>query len=232
MASIIDSFRETFGDNLSFLKIVVLAIPVYFCYQLYITSKTDFSGFYFLFDITVFLLFGFLIKVTNGVLNERDSVFPSLNPLPWALSAIKGSLAILPYVLISCFLANYISSITNVVFWFDVTIKSIVWLVAASIILTSFLMYTTRERISDVYNFKTFSEKAGDSILMIIFFVIQLIVINIPTTAFIGYVLLVLFGFGGLFNFYLAMVIIFNLTVAGHYFAQLHYELLGQTDKY
>lgn len=236
MASIIDSFREAFGDNLSFLKVMVFAIPVYFSYQLYVTSKTDYTGFFFLADITVFLLFGLLIKITNGVLNERDSVFPSLNPLPIIMSAFKGILAILPYTLISCLIAGYISSSVNVIPWFDITVKSLAWIVVSAVIFTSFLMYCTRERITDAYNLKTFSEKAGDSIFMIIFFVLQLVVINIPTTAFVGYIILVLFGFDGslswIFYFYLAMVLVFNVAMAGHYFAQLHYELLGRTDNY
>lgn len=233
MASIIDSFRETFGDNLSFLKIFVWAIPVFFSYQLYIISKTDYTGFFILAVITVILLFGLLIKVTNGVLNQSDSVLPSINPFPLFLSALKGLLAILPYALISCFLANYLCSIINIIPLLDITLKTIIWLVAAAVIVTSLLMYTTRERILDAYKPKILFDKAGDAILMLLFFVIQLVVINIPTTAFIGYIVLVIFGIEGslglIFDFYIAMVIVFNVAVTGHYFAQMHYELIGHS---
>jgi len=234
MASIIDSFRETFGDNLSFVKIIVFALPVYFSYQLYITSKKDYTGFFIVAYITIFLLFGLLVKVTNGVLNDRDSVFPSLNPFPILLTAFKGLLAILPYALISCLLASYLTSIINIIYWLDITLKVLIWLIAFAVILTAFLMYSTRERILDVYKIKAFSDKAGDAILMLFFYVIQLVIINIPTTAFIGYIVFVLFGIDGslswIFIFYLSMVLVFNVAVSGHYFAQLHYELFDRSE--
>lgn len=230
MASIIDSFRETIGDNKSLVKLAVLAAPVFFAYQLYISSKQDFTFFYMVAYIVGFFLFGFLIKVTNGVLDERDTVLPSLNVLKWSWSAIKGLAAVLPYVLICCMLANYFSSIINIISWLDITLKTIIWLVAVAIIITAFLMFVTREKISDAFNIKLLFEKAGDLITMLIFLVIQLIIINIPTTAFVGYTLFVLFGSGNIFAYYLAIALVFNIAMIGHYLAQLHYEVLGQID--
>lgn len=226
MASIVDSFREVFTDRLSFLKIAILAIPVYYSYQLYLQSKQDFTGFFWLAGITLFFLFGVLIEVTNNMVNERDRILPSLNPFKLAFSAIKGILAIGLFVLISSLLANYVCSLINIIPWLDITLKSIVWLVAASIIITSFLMFSTKKRILDAYNLKILSQKAGDLLITLIFFIIQLAIINIPTSAFLGYIVLILFGFGPIFNFFLSIVLVFNIAVTGHYMGQVHYELL------
>ncbi|MEI8378344.1 MAG: hypothetical protein WCF95_07380, partial [bacterium] len=99
-----------------------------------------------------------------------------------------------------------------------------------SIFLTSFLMFAKRERVSDAYNLKMLFKNAGDLIAGIIFFILLIIIINIPTTGFIGYMLFILFGFGPVLNFFLAIAIVFNIALTGHYMAQLHYDIL-QYDK-
>lgn len=227
MASIIDSFRDVFTDRLSFLKFVALAIPLNYSYQLYIDSKKDFTGFFWVFGLTLFFLLGFLIKVISNVLNDADSTLPSLNPLKLAFVALKGCVAILPATFISIWLANYVCSLIYIIPWLDITLKVIIWLVAVSVIITTILMFASKERIKDVFNLKLLSQASGDMMLTLLFFIIQILVINIPTTGFIGYTLLVLFGVGPVFNFFVAYAIVFNVAVIGHYMAQVHYELIG-----
>ena len=231
MASIIDSFRESFGDRFALLKVIVLAIPVFYSYQVYLGSKVTYGYFTFILSLTLFLLFGFLIEVTTNVINDHDSVLPSLNPLKLGIASGKGILAVAPITAISAALTNYICSFVNIIPWLDITIKIILWLIVGAIFLTSFLMFTQREKISDAYDIKFLLEKSGDLITTILIFLIQLIVINIPINGFIGYTLLVLFGFGPIFNFFLAMVLVFNLAVTGHYMAQVHYELFYDRSK-
>lgn len=227
MASIVDSFREVFTERLSFLKLVILAIPVYYSYQVFLQSKDDYTLFLIIVGITLFFLFGVLVKITNNVVNERGFILPSLNPLKIVFSAFKCLIAISLLSIITCLIANYVCSLINIVPWLDITLKSIIWLIAASIITTSFLMFSTKERILDAYNLKIIFQKSGDIILTIIFFIIQLIIINLPTSAFVGYTLFILFGYGSfIFVFFLALVLVFNIAVVGHYMAQVHYEIL------
>ena len=230
MASIIDAFKESFGDKRAFLKFVVLAVPVYYCYNIYLSSKGDYGYFSIIAGLTLFLLFGFLIEVTGNVINENDSVLPSLNPFKLGFASAKGLLAILPSSLVSMAVASYVCSIININPTIDITLKSIIWIIVASIFLTSFLMFAKRERVSDAYNLKMLFKNAGDLIAGIIFFILLIIIINIPTTGFIGYMLFILFGFGPVLNFFLAIAIVFNIALTGHYMAQLHYDIL-QYDK-
>jgi len=227
MASILDSFKGTFSDKFAFFKMLVFAIPLYIFYDNYLKGVAAFASISVYIYITAFFLFGFIIKTASSVLNEEDSVMPPLNPFKLAFSALKGILAILPATWISVSLANFVNQFINTIPWLDNTLKTVVWLVAASVILTSFLMYVKSERILDAFNIKLLIEKAGDFMLGIIFYLLQLIAINIPTTGLIGYSLYILFGFGPLFYFFIAYVIIFNLIAAAHYMAQLQYEILG-----
>ena len=227
MASILDSFRETFSDRWSFFKIIVFAIPIYFAYDQYLKATTDYSNVFWILTITSFFLFGFFVKSVSNVVNERDSVMPSLNPFMMALSTIKTLIAIGPISAISIALGNYFTSIINIIPWLDTTLKVIVWLIVASVCLTSLLMYVKRERIADAYNLKILSEKAGDLLLGLVFYVLQLIVINVPTTGFLGYTLAVLFGVGTILYIFLGYAIVFNIIVFGHYLSQLRYEVIG-----
>lgn len=227
MASIIDSFRETFSDNYAFPKLLVFAVPLYFSYDLYMKSNNNYTAFTWLFSITLFFLFGFLVKVTSGVLNERNSVLPPLNPFQLALASTKGLIAIAPSAAVAILAADYFSSLINILAWVDITLKSVIWLLVVSIILTSFLMFVRREKITDAYNMKTLSDKAADLMVSLIFFILQLVIANVFTTAFIGYVILILFGVGPVLYFYVSLAVAFNIGVMGHYLAQLQYEILG-----
>lgn len=226
MASIIDSFREVFTERLSFVKMAALSIPVYYSYDIYLQSKQDFTGFFILAGITLFFLFGFFVEVTNNLVNGRDRILPSLNPFRLAVSAFKGILAIGFLTLLLVSLANYICSFINIIPWLNITLKLIIQLIAASVIVTSFLMFVTKKRILDAYNFKIISQKAGDLLFILLSFILKLAIMNVVTSAFLGYILLILFGYGPIFNFFLSFVLVFNIAVTGHYMGQVHYEIL------
>lgn len=226
MASIIDSFKGVFSDRFSLLKLIVITIPVYYSCILYTSAKGDYSGFYWIAGITLFLLLGFLIELINNVINDQMTVLPSLNPIKLVFAAVKGLIAIVPVVLISCWLANYLCSFIHIPWeWVDTTLRAIIWLVFSSVIITSILMFSVKERILDAYRFGILLTKAGDLVLVIVFFAIQIILINLPTTGFIWYLLNVLFGAGPVVDFFIVFAIVFNVAVTGHYLAQAHYDL-------
>lgn len=227
MASIIDSFKETISDSTAFYKIVVLSIPVYFSLDAFAKSEQDYSWCIFLSAITLFFLFGVLIKVTSGVLNEQDTVFPPLKPLKIILSALKGFVAVTPISIFSIWLANYAVSFINIIPWLDITLKSVIWILVASVIMTVFLMFVSRESIKDAYNLKMLSDKSADLMVALIFYIIQIVLVNVVVVGFVGYSIVILFGFGPLFNFLISAALVFNIGLSGHYFAQLQYEVLG-----
>lgn len=227
MASVIDSFKETFGDKMSFLKLLVFAVPVFISYSMATESKSDYGMAVIIMIVTLFFLLGFLTKVTGNVINETDSLLPSLNPIKLALTAAKAIIAIGPVAFISYLFASYACSVINFVQWLDYILETLVWLIVASVVLTSFLMFAPKERIKDAYKMKLLFQKAGDLIVMLIVMVLQFIVINLPTTGFITYTLIILFGYGDILNFFLSFALIFNLAAMGQYLAQVHYEVFS-----
>ena len=227
MANIIDSFKEVFSDNFSFLKLAVFAAPIYYSYDVFLKSPKAFWADIWVVYLTLFFLVGFFIKTTNNVLNERDRVLPSLNPFKLGFASIKGLIAFGPLTAISLLLANYVNSFINIAPQFDITMKTIIWMLAAAISLTSFLMFIKDEKISAAYNLKIISEKSPDLMVGVIFFLIQLVIVNLATTVFIYYSLNILFGAGPFLYAFIAYAIVFNVAVTAHYMAQLQYEILG-----
>ena len=224
MASIIDSFKEVASDKLSAVKLLIFALPIYYCYTVYIDPKTSAFDFYCVALTILFFLLGFLVKITNNVINERNELLPSLNPLKLAFSSIKCLLATIIPVLISCSLANYISSFIVILPWVDIVLKTIIWLVVAAIVTSSFLMFSQRENILDAFKVKFLFEKAGDLIFIILFLVIKILLINALTLGFLGYAIYFLFGVCPPYVLYIAYTVVFNVAVIGHYMAQVNYE--------
>lgn len=227
MASIIDSFKEVFSDRFSFFKLVVFTLPVYYSYQAFLQSKQDFTLFFEILGVTLFFLLGFLIETTGNLINERTYVLPSLNPLKIAFTAIKGIVALGPVCYVLYLAVNYIFTLIPVIPWVDIAIKYIIGLLAVAIILISFVMFAARENILDTFNVKIIFKKAGDLIVLIYFFMIQLIVINLLIGGFIGYALSLLFGPGFILDFFIMYLIVFNLAVAAHYLGQINFEVIG-----
>lgn len=226
MASIVDSFRDILGDRYSFFKILVFSIAVYFDYNLYLNYQKDPISFNILTAVIAFFLFGVFIKITNNIINERTDILPSLNPIKLGYTAYKGILALLPATLISCYLANLVSSLLNTIPWFDYTIKSIAWIIAITIILSSYLMFAANEKIKEAFKLGILSEKAGDLIVTVLVLVIQLILINAITVGFIGYTIMILFGPGPILNFVMSLALVYNICAIGHYIGQLYYETI------
>lgn len=231
MTSILDAYKEVFSDKLSFVKIIVFAIPLYYCYQTYTANKLITSDVFWILCATIFFLYGFLIETTYNVINEKDSVLPSLNPFKIAYTSMKGIIAVGPSLIISSLIANYFCTIIHTGSWVDNCLKTIIWLIAISIFVMTYLLFAQNKKILDIFNLKAASEKYGDLIVMILVFALQLILINLPTTALIAYTIFILFGYGPLHNFFLAYAIIFNIAATGHYLAQAHYELLTYNKK-
>ncbi|MPN64296.1 hypothetical protein SDC9_212067 [bioreactor metagenome] len=129
--------------------------------------------------------------------------------------------------MISYFLANYILGYINIYTWVDTTFRVLVWGVVIAIVVTNLLMYAEKEKITDAFKYKILSEKAGDLLVSLIFYVIQLILMNLVTFAFVGYAVYMLFGIGPVLYAIIAYGIIFNVAATGHYMAQLEYETIG-----
>lgn len=227
MASIIDSIKEIYSDKFSLAKLVLLAVPVYYSYQVYLQSKQDYTFFLMVAGITLFILFGFFTDLINNVISERDYILPR-NPFKMIFLGIKGVIALAPVCYISYLSLNYLYALIIPIPVFGFAFMYMFSVIFAGIILTSFVMFSSRGNIFDTYNVKILFKKSGDMIINIMFFLLQLMVINTLIVGFIGYMLWLLFGFGQILTFFITYVLLFNLSIVGHYIGQTNYEVISR----
>lgn len=231
MASMIDAFREVFSDKLSFIKLGLYTALSYYAFLVSYDSTLKNPSMLWLIILTELILFGLTIKVANNVINERDNILPSFNPLEPLWSAIKGIIAIGPFGAVIFFIASYLTGMINIILWLDIILKIIIWVLAFALFITAFSVFTIRERILDVYKIKTLFDKSGDMIIVTIFFILKSAVVNIIIVGFLGYIFYILFGAGHVFNIFLTFATVFNAAATGHYWGQINYETFDDERK-
>lgn len=232
MTSIINSYREVFTERFSLLKLICFVIPTYYAFLLFEQGTKGLYLFHLVTCLTLFFLIGFLIKITSNIINERIVIMPALNPLKIALSSVKGLIGVGPLSLATILLSSYLCPLVNINIHVDIALKIIIWLITASIILTSFLLFCERENIIDAYRVVLLVKNAGDVIVAIIAFLLQLTLINLITYGLIGYILSLLFGFGKFFDLFIVFAVIFNLAATANYFGHAYCEGLGYRSNY
>jgi len=235
MASLTDAFNDAFGEDMAMVKIIVYAIPVSVCANLFL-EKSFVAGY--LFAIPTLILLATLMS--NGICSIRSNKREILtfNIVSLVSVAIKMIIAVLPILCLMTFIGYCI--VTFVKFPFDIPnftliFNCIVWLIVFSVIFTSYLAFSKTLNIFEAYNIKVISESSMDVCINLLFLIPQLLIAN---GILIGAVWYLFFVFklplsSMLFVFYCSCVAMLNLSALSSYFAQASYELIkGKDNEY
>ncbi len=232
MASIKDAFEESFHDHHALSKCIIFAIPVYYCVDLY--SKSD-EFFWITSAIVFILLFGFLIKCTSNVRNGKNYVFPTLNIFSMFWAGVKGLVALGPIIavcswlaIVVCnFLSGYFPDPNSMKVWYF-----IVWGLFVSFMMTGYLCYARNFKISDAYNLKTLGNSCVDVFAGVLFMIPQVLIVDAIIVGPITYIIWLFFGIPHpIAVFFWSMCLILNLSIVGHYLAQIDYEAIPDNEK-
>lgn len=231
MASIKDAFLDVYNDKNSFIKIFVLAIPVYFCTTLY-QSGQSFAELWRVFLLTFLLLFGFVIKCTSNVRNTENYILPRIDILTLLWTGAKGTIALAPAIAVNCLIANYLCEFTSNyitdILAFNI-FKYVIWSIFTAIILTCYLGYSKTFKIKDAYNFKAISNSSIDILISVLFMIPQVLLAAAIVLLPVCYLLWLFFGIShNISIFYYCMVFVFTLAMSAHYLAQIDYETIKE----
>lgn len=224
MASIIDSLRSIFMDITSYFKIGVFTVPLYVSVWLFYNSGKDMALFYTVATTTILLLLGLVIKITGNVINQEDPCIQFFNPLKLLFSSIKGILAVGPIFLVCYFAANCLVNFININDTFNIIFKSLIWLIASVIILSSLMKFCEKEKIVDAYKLKTVLSSAGDLIASGLFFILGTVLFNVVLALLIGYTIFVVFGIGEIFKFFISYIVVVNLSLIADGLGQMYLD--------
>ena len=231
MASIKDALDEVINDDHSFIKLVVYTIPVCISYMLF--SIGNMGWFYFTAGITTIILLTLLIKTINNVRNGENYVLPDWNIFSFGISAFKSIFAVMPISGLCVWAGLKLTQIQipipvqNIQLIYSI----IVWLILGSIMITSLILYSKTEKIKDAYNFSLISETCIDMLLGIIFYSVQLIVLDVIFIGTFAYLFSLFWHLNNpVFIFICCFAIPSSIAITGNYLAQMDYEIVAREE--
>ena len=232
MSSIVSAFNDAFSEKLSFLKIAIYAIPVFFCIKFFMAGKM--IEFNILSYITSCLLYALMTVGINNV-RENNREILTLNPLKLLIVYLKSLVVTIPQGILwggigfaaTTFCATTIpDEITVLVF------SIIIWVIVGTICFTAYLSFAKYLDIRDGYNFQIIFSSCFDILAAIIFYIPQIIIaaaVVIGPFAYAFWLLHVPFDHW-FFIVLCSLAIVANVSITANYFAQISYEYIVTSD--
>lgn len=225
MASIKDAIDDSFQDRSSIIKYFIYTIPLYL---LIMFVNLDAWWYYLCAVLTGLLLFGLMVTCTNNVSNGNLTILPSFNIFGTIWTGFKGVLVLLPIGVVSYLLslafANMIKNIVVEASYADV-ICNIIYCLFASVVITSYMLYSNKLKFLDAYKVKILFEYSFDVLLAVAFMLVLVVIFNIIVIVPITYILWL---FMGLINpvsiFAWCFFAVVDLAIIANYLAQICYE--------
>ena len=234
MASVVDALDEALHEDLSCLKIILYAIPVYFAAKLFLAGKTGMFIFYG--GLVGILLFGLLTQGINNVRRNKTSIL-SINPVELGIAVIKTAIVMIPQILIFGIIGKWITGIHIPIElpYTQLVYAIIIWVIIFSIVMTSYLSFAKYLKISQAFNLKVIGESCIDVLISFLFFIPQLIFANIVLIGPVAYLYFVFhlpYNHWG-FIAYCSAAVVVNISIMANYLAQSSYEhIKGSNEEY
>lgn len=235
MASIIDCCNETFSENLSIVKILVYAVPIYLVANLFLVGKMQLFNFWIW--VVALLFIALLTQGINNVRMNRTEIL-TFNPKNLVLALVKAMAVLLPVGLIFYSIGKIVLSSVKMpaaVPHSQMIFTIIVWAILFAVVLTSYLSFAKYLKIKEGFNFRIVFESCIDVVLNLLFFIPQLAIVN---AIFVGPIWWA-FSFFGVelthwgFVAYCSVIFVINWSILANYFAQLSYEQMkGNNEDY
>ncbi len=226
MSSIVSAFSDAFSERLSFLKIAIYAIPVYFCARLFMAGKMDML--YICGTLTSILLF---ILMTSGINNVRENKreILTLDPVRLLSTFVKTSIVVVPHLL---FWSAIGYGITKIIILPDDTANLIfnivVWVIVQTMVFTAYLAFAKYLDIRDGFNLQIIFASCVDVFAALFFYVLQMIIV-IPVLigpfAYAFWLLHVPFDHW-FFIILCSLALVASVSISANYFAQVSYEYI------
>ena len=234
MASIIDAVDEIKQAENYLVKFAIFAAPVFGCVYAMMQEEKMMGLFYTCLVPAIVVLLGTMTRVANNVMNCREITLPSWNPFTLLFDTIRTLFAIAPAVAINGGAAWAL--ITKVypmiaVEWVQKAAIYITYAVCTSIILTVFMLFAKRFKISDPFDIQAISDSCIDVLIQTIWLAIQLVFVNGIIFGAITYLFWMFLGLDNFVMWYVWSIGgVFNAALIGNYLGQLNHEALHQAE--
>lgn len=227
MASLKEAYDSTIGESFTGLKLLIWAIPLYFCRELYLENNFVFLTFFG--GIFGLLLIGFLTESAFNTVDKKPELVPGLNLLSMAWTGFKTILAMGIPVAVAYYLGQYIIGFINIP---DPSIKMtadiFVWFLISALPVSTYIVFIRRLNVFDAFNLKKIFIAYGDAFMTFSYLIVKLYIFAFLIIGFITYMFWLFVGLdNALINFIWCIAVMYNLTIAANYLAQLSEEVFA-----
>lgn len=231
MASLKEAYDSTIGESFTGLKLLLWSIPLYICRALYLENNTAL--------LTIFgsifglLLIGFLSESAFNAIDKRPELVPGINLISMAYNGFKTILALGVPLFLAYFLGNLINGFINIpdTTW-NMTAHIFVWFFMSALPVSAYIVFIRRLNVFESFNIKKILIAYGDSFMTFSYLIVELYLIALIVIGFITYMFWLFVGLdNGLINFIWCIAVMYNLTIAANYLAQLSEEVFAFREK-
>lgn len=231
MASIKEAYDSTIGESFTGLKLILWAIPLYYCRALYLENNigllTVVGG---LFGL---LLIGFLTESAFNAIDKKPELIPGVNFLSMAWTGLKTVIAMAMSVGVAYILGLTILGFINIEdpTW-KMTADIFVWLFLAALPVSAYIIFIRRLNVFEAFNLKKIGIAYGDAFITFSYLIVKLVIIALIVVGFITYMFWLFVGLdNAIINFIWCVAVMYNLTVMTNYLAQLSEEIFTFREK-
>ena len=231
MASLKEAYDSTIGESFTGLKLLIWSVPLYICRVLYLEHNIGFLTVFG--SIFALLLIGFLTESAFNAIDKRPELVPGINVFSMAYNGIKTVIAIGVPLIIAYYLGNFLNGFIKIAdpTW-QMTANIFVWLFMAALPVSAYIVFIRRLNVFETLNLKKIFIAYGDSFMTFSYLLVELGLIALLIIGFITYMFWLFVGLdNGLINFIWCIAIMYNLTIAANYLAQLSEEVFAFREK-
>ena len=234
MASIKDAMDEVTQEKGFVVKFIIFALPIFGCIYAFKAEPKMMTLFYTCLVPSIIVILGTMTRVANNVMNFRETTLPTWNVFTLLFDTIRMSFAILPAVCINGGIAWALVTKVYPMIAVEAVQKGAIYItyaVCASIVLTVFMLYAKRFRISDPFDIMAISNSCIDVLIQLIWLGIQLVFVNGIIFGSITYLFWMFLGLDNWLMWYVwAIGGVYNTALIGNYLGQLNHEALHQAE--
>ena len=227
LASIKEAYDSTIGENFTGLKLLIWAIPLYICRELYLENSFVFLTFFG--GIFGLLLIGFLSESAFNTIDKKPELIPGINLLSMAWTGFKTILAMGLPIAIMYFLGDFLTGLIKIEdpSW-KMTADIFVWLFLAALPVSTYIVFIRRLNVFEAFNLKKVFIAYGDAFMTFSYLIVKLYIFAFLIIGFITYMFWLFVGLDNpLINFIWCIAVMYNLTIAANYLAQLSEEVFA-----
>ncbi len=232
MASIINALRNISSDSWWFVKIAVMAIPVFYFFENTSPASFDFYSMLPFFVLFAILYLGVAAILMHRNINNKSPLLPSLFSIPeFVVKAIGLSTVSLPLFVLYFYLMSIVYNNIELETFLMVIIYSCVTLFMAPFIFIPSVLYSVNGKISDAFNFKIILEAGGNFVVQFVSFIIQYIFTLFLLTLLFFHWFKNMLDDSMLLNLTVSLSIVISFLTLYSYLSDLYVEVIPELPK-